>query len=196
MSRLAKRLGRLKRKPKQNQLAPREPYPYDEEGYYYNDEDQYYDDDYYEDEEEYETQEVSPLVNQYDDMQRKLAEYEKEMQAMEATNPHMQYKEIVTKHSDKGAFKKVLFGRPIDLSKLENYIIYKISPRTVTTLMRYNDSKSIEEVKGYSKRPPFRAFKSGLIWIILGAIVLLGLGFFILTQGQNLTGMMRGIFGM
>jgi len=144
--------------------------------------------------EEYQQQEQSALVQQYNELQKKVTEYEKEMKAIEATNPHTLFKEVVNQPTPKGTYKVRLFGRPVDLASLENYLIYKISPKTVTTLMRYNDARSIEDVKGYSKRPRLK-FKGGIIWIILGAIGLLVLGMILLTQGPAMTEMMKGMFG-
>jgi len=166
----------------------------------------YYDDDpyfpEYEPEEaggyppEYQQQMQSELAQQYDALQRKISEYEREMKAIEANNPHTLFKDVVNDPTPKGTYKVRVFGRPVDLASLENYLIYKISPKTVTTLMRYNDSKSIEEVKGYSKRPKIKLGKSGLIWIIIGAAIMVIIGLLFLTSGPNMTEMMQGLFGM
>jgi len=138
--------------------------------------------------------EPNPLVKEYERLQKQASEYDKEIRAMESTNPHTLFKEIVNNPTPKGAHKMRLFGRPVDLSKLENYMIFKVSPKSITTLMRYNNSKSIEEIKGYSKRKPIK-FKSGLIWIILGAAAIMIIGLVLLTQGPALTEMMKGMFG-
>jgi len=137
----------------------------------------------------------SALATQYDKLQRRTSKfYDEEMKVMEATNPHSLYKEIMNKPTEKKAYRMRLFGRPVDLASLEHYLIFPISPKTVTTLMRYNDARAIEEIKGYSKRPA-KAFKSGLIWIIIGAVAILILGMVLFTQGPNLTEMMKGLFG-
>jgi len=134
-------------------------------------------------------------VQEYNRLQQEAAEYDKEMQTMEAMNPHAIYKDVVTNPTPKGVYKLRLFGRPVDLAKLEHYLIHKVSPKTVTTLMRYNDSRTIEEVKGYSKRPTFK-LKGGLIWIILGAIGMLGIGILFFSGGGSLTDIFGGMFGM
>lgn len=113
---------------------------------------------------------------------------------MEAMNPHTIYKDVITNPIPKGVYKLRLFGRPVDLAKLEHYLIHKVSPKTVTTLMRYNDSRTIEEVKGYSKRPNLK-IKGGIIWIILGAAALLIIGVVFMSTGGNMTEIMQGMFG-
>ena len=137
--------------------------------------------------------EVSSLAQEYDEYQRRAEEYQKELRAIESTNPHSLYKDIVTKPSPKGKFPVTITGRPLDLAKLENYLVYRISPRAVTTLMRYNDSLVRAETLGFSKRRPIKT-KSGIIWIIIGAAIILILGYFLMTQ--NISGVFQGMFGM
>ena len=87
-------------------------------------------------------------------------------------------------------------GRPIDVNSLEQYLIFKISPRTITTLMRYNDAKSIEEIKGYTKRFTGKGRRTGLGMIILlaiGAIGMILVGYLFLNG--TIPNMMRGMFG-
>jgi len=134
----------------------------------------------------------SPLIQEYNELQQKAEAYDKELQTIDATNPHTLYKEIITDPSPKNKFLIRIMGRPIDLAKLENYVVHKISPKTITTLMRYNDVRSIEDIKGYSKVRPLR-MKSGLLWIIIGAVVILVLGYLLMTT--DMTGMMKGMFG-
>ena len=133
-----------------------------------------------------------PLVQEYDTLQQKALDYEKKLVAIEAANPHTLHQELVTKPSPKNKYPIRVMGRPIDLAKLENYVVHRISPKTITTLMRYNDVRSIEETKGYSKRTPIK-LKGGLIWIIIGAMLILVIGYFLLTA--DISGMMRGVFG-
>ena len=137
----------------------------------------------------------SPLIQEYDLLQRKAQEYQKEVQAAEATNPHTLYKEIVTNHSPKHKYEVTLMGRPIDMSLLENYLIYKVSPKTTVTLMKFNEGKILEEIKGFSKRRPIK-FKGGSILVIIGAIVLLVIGIIVLTQGSSFSAMFQGMFGI
>ena len=165
-------------------------------------EDEYEDAEFYGDDESYgledsmnqQALEQSVLAQEYDRLQQKAIKYEKELEAVEKTNPHTLYKEVVTDPTPKGIYEMRVFGRPIDLASLEHYVIHKISPKSVTTLMKYNNSKTMEEIKGYSKRPPIR-IKGGLIWIILGAVGLLILGIVVLTYGQNMSEVLKGMFG-
>ena len=60
--------------------------------------------------------------------------------------------EIERDSTPKGAFEIMIGGRPIDLHQLENYMVWKTSPYVIKTLMRYNNAKTLEEVKNYSSR--------------------------------------------
>jgi len=141
-------------------------------------------------------QSYSPEIEEYERLQKKAREeYDREIRAIEATNPHSLYKEVITDPADKDVHRMTLFGRPVDLAMLENYLIFKVSPRTVTTLMRYNDVKAIEETRGLSKRKPLKMAKSGMIWIILGAVVLLIIGLIFFMYGGNMSEIMKGMFG-
>ena len=135
----------------------------------------------------------SQLVQEYDRLQQRAKEYQREIAAIEANNPHTLHKDVILKPTSKGKLPVTVMGRPVDLAMLENYVIHKISPKTITTLMRYNDVKAIEDVKGYSKRPPLK-LKGSLIWIILGAIAILIVGYILMST--DVTSMMKNIFGM
>jgi len=158
---------------------------------------------FYTKEETEEEQEIGEDIYPYDnlskiyDKRQKQAqkEYEKEIKAIEATNPHNLYKDVVTNPSPKGTYQMRIMGRPIDLSALESYLIFKISPRTVTTLMRYNDSKTIQEVGGYSRRKPISLGKNFFMIIII-IIIIMVVGMFFLFGGGNLAQIFRGLFGI
>jgi hypothetical protein len=173
MSRLRKRLERY-----QTTQPEPQPIPYD----YYNQEQQ-----------PYVEEAPSPLVQQYEELQKRAEKHQAELRAIESTNPHSLYKDVVTRPSQKGKFATTIMGRPIDMSKLENYLVYRISPRSVTTLMRYNDSLVRSEVLGFGKRRPIK-MKSGILWIIIGAALILLIGYFLMTQ--DMSGMFQGMFGM
>lgn len=139
---------------------------------------------------------ASPEVEEYDRLQAKARlEYDKELQAIEATNPHTLYTDVVTKRSAKGTHPVTLFGRPIDLAMLENYLVFKISPKTIVSLIKYNDVKSIEETKGYGSRRPIGSLKLGKLWVIIGAVALLAVGAIFLMYGGDIGEMMKGVFG-
>jgi len=141
-----------------------------------------------------EYQQQPSLSQEYDLMQQRAREYERDMRAIEKTNPYTLRKEIVTDPTPKGVYEMTIFGRPVDLSMLENYVVHKISPKTIVTLLRYSNSKTMEEIKGYSKRPPMK-IKGSIIWMIIGAGALLAVGIYFLTSGASLSDMMQGMFG-
>jgi len=188
MSRLAKRLKGYQSNHPYNPAQPNDAYS-----------DEYYDEAYAEEQSNHQIMnqqalQESALVQEYDRLQQKAIKYQKELEAVEKTNPHTLYKEVVTDPTPKGIYEMRIFGRPIDLASLEHYVIHKVSPKSITTLMKYNNSKTMEEIKGYSKRPPIR-IKGGLIWILLGAVGLLVLGVVVLTYGQNMSEVLQGMFG-
>jgi hypothetical protein len=137
--------------------------------------------------------ETSALAQEYDRLQKKAEAYQQEIKAIESTNPHSLYKDIITKPTSKGKFPVTIMGRPLDLAKLENYLVYRISPKTVTTLMRYNDSLVRAETLGFLKRKPIK-MKSGILWIILGAAIIVILGYILLTT--DMSSLFKGMFGM
>ena len=128
---------------------------------------------------------VPELSREYDYNQRVAQDnYQAQSDASDITNPHKMYKEIIKNPSPRGSYPIRVMGRPIDVNALEQYLIFKISPRTITTLMRYNDAKSIEEIKGYTKRFTGKGRKSGLGMILLisiGAIGMILVGYLFLN---------------
>jgi len=144
-------------------------------------------------EESYNQYDELSLAREYDKLQQRVQQkYQEKLDLVESTNPHTLYKDIITKPSPKGKHPMTIMGRPLDLAKLENYLVYKISPKTITTLIRYGDARAIEDIKGYSKRTGIK-FKGGIIWIILGALVIMILGYFLFTT--DMTSLMGGLFG-
>lgn len=138
----------------------------------------------------------SPAVHEYDTVQRQaMDEYKKEVDAIEKTNPHTLYKDIITNPSTKGKYEMNLIGRPVDVNALENYLIFKISPRTITTLMRYNDSKTFEEVRGYTKRKHVK-FDFKILFTIIMLIIMIVVGVMFFFGSGNVTELFTGMFGM
>jgi len=139
----------------------------------------------------------SELSSEYDTNQN-IAQniYNTQSSAPDITNPHLMYQDIVANPSPRGSYPIRIMGRPIDVNSLEQYLIFKISPRTITTLMRYNDAKSIEEIKGYTKRFTGKGRKSGLGMIILisiGAIGVILVGYLFLNG--TIPNFLRTMFG-
>ena len=99
------------------------------------------------------------------------------------TNPHKLYKSIIQNPTPRGTYQLTLRGRPIDFRDLENYLIFKISPKNITTIMRYNESKTIAEVGGLYKRRKVQARNLGGIIVIL--LIMVAVGIFLATGGMN-----------
>lgn len=141
----------------------------------------------------------SELVREYDETQRAAREHEeKESRAQAETNPHEKYVDVVADRSPKGKFKMTLVGRPIDVFKLEDYLIFNISPLTNITLMRYNEVKAWEEAQGYGRRGmAFKKRKGGgfLIMMIIMIVIMLVVGIVFLMYGPQIISSMTGMFG-
>jgi len=140
---------------------------------------------------------TTTLVDQYDDAQRqaKISE-DKELKAIEATNPHNLFMDIVTKPLPKGVFNMTIMGRPIDLRKLEKYVVFTMSPKSTVTTLRYNEVKAYEDAQGYGRQGTIsRGKKSGfgkILLIIVICVIILIVGLVMLTKGPELMKM----FGM
>ena len=129
------------------------------------------------------------IVEEYDEQTEKRDDEVKEtIEADSKINPHKLFRDIVRRPTPKGAYEMMIMGRPIDLSALENYMVFKISPKTITTLMRYNDAKTLSEM-GFAKRKPL---KINWGWIIILAIIL-GVGVIMLLYGGDIINMFRGL---
>lgn len=82
--------------------------------------------------------------------------------------------EIEKRPTPKGVLEITIGGRPIDLHALEDYMVWKINPYNMKTLMRYHNAKTMEEIKSYSRRRsgggmPFRTIM--LIMLLIGMSV-------------------------
>jgi hypothetical protein len=71
--------------------------------------------------------------------------------------------------SPKGAYPTVIYGIPVDLHVLEDYIV-KISPYNIRTAMRFHNARTIEEIKGYSK---FGSMHKKFNWMIIVMIAIM-----------------------
>jgi len=137
-------------------------------------------------------------VRQYEETQRLAQqEFDEEKAAIDATNPHTMFKDIVSKPTKRGIYPLTIMGRPIDLSKLENYMVFKVSPRTTTTLLRYNDMKANEEALSYGhQRFTKPGGKRKMMWLlIIIVIVMIILALVFLTQGDKIQQLLGGIMG-
>jgi len=141
----------------------------------------------------------SELVREYDETQKEArAHEEKEIKAQSETNPHEKYVDVVADRSPKDKFRMTLIGRPIDVFKLEDYLIFNISPLTNITLMRYNEVKAWEEAQGYGRKGiGFKKRKGGgfIIMMIIIIIIMLVVGIVFLMYGPQIINSMTGMFG-
>jgi len=147
---------------------------------------------------EVEETQKSDLVQQYEETQKQAQqEFDEEKAAIAATNPHTMFKDIVTHPTKRGIYPLTICGRPIDLSKLENYMVFKVSPRTTTTLLRYNDMKANEEALAYGHNRMMQPkSKKKFMWIlIIAVIIIIALGLIFLTQGDKIMQMFSGFLG-
>ena len=137
---------------------------------------------------------TSDLVNQYDETQRQAHYVEdREQKAIEATNPHNLFMDIVTKPLPKGVFKMTLMGRPIDLRKLEKYVVFGMSPKSTVTTLRYNEVKAYEDAQGYGRQGTITRGKKGgfgkILIIIAVCVILVVLGLLMLIKGPEIMSM-------
>jgi len=141
----------------------------------------------------------SELVEEYNESQRQARiQEENEVKAMQETNPHEKYVDVVANRSPKGKFEMTLMGRPVDLFQLEDYLVFTISPRTNTTLMRYNEVKAMEEVQGYGRNAIVKKKKGSfgfLIIIIIMVVIMLVVGVVFLMYGPQIMQSLGGMFG-
>ena len=138
------------------------------------------------------------LAGQYDRLQKQSKiEEDKEQLAIEATNPHSLYNDVVTNPAPKKYYEMTIMGRPIDLSKLEKYMIFRLSPKSTITTLRYNEVKAYEDAQAYGKQgiAGTRGKKSSigkLLIIIVICVIIAMIGIVMLTKGPELMKM----FGM
>lgn len=148
---------------------------------------------------EYVEEQRSELVEEYNVTQKEAQRLEQnEVKALQETNPHEKYVDIVANRSPKGKFAMTLVGRPIDLFKLENYLVFTVSPRTNTTLMRYNEVKAMEDVQGYGRNAIVKKKKGSygfLLMMIIIIVIMLVVGVVFLMYGPQIIKAMGGMFG-
>jgi len=140
----------------------------------------------------------SELVQEYDNTQRQAqAQAEREQQALLETNIHEKYINVLGNRSPKNKFPVTIAGRPIDLFKLEDYLIFTMSPRTNITLMRYNEVKAWEDAQGYGRHSIVKKKGSmgGLFFIIIMIVIMLVVGIVFLMYGPQIMSGMTGMFG-
>ena len=107
-------------------------------------------------------------------------------------NPHTLYKDMQENPIPEGVLPETLgSGLTLDFSCLEKYNIFVQTPRKMRNYMRYQKAITIEDIKGFSKKPRGK-FDWKIILIIGGAIVAIGVGFMILTNPDAITNALSG----
>ena len=150
----------------------------DEERMYYEDEKEQ--DNQYQREYQYEQQIPRELL-------QKEHNYDEQESAFgESRDPTAFAKEIEKDQTPPGLGVIRIGGRPIDLHMLEDYMVWKISPYQLRTVLRYRNARVMEEIKNYSSLPVMRIKGSSILWILL-AVGLGIVGFIIVTMMPQLT---------
>ena len=100
-------------------------------------------------------------------------------------------KEIEQNPTPHGIGRIMIGGRPIDLHMFEEYMVWKISPYQLRTVLRYRNARVMEEIKNYSSVPIVK-LKMGNIILILAAAGLGILGFVVITMMPQITAFFKG----
>jgi len=90
-----------------------------------------------------------------------------------------------------GICEVMIGGRPIDLHMFEDYMVWRISPYQMRTVLRYRTARIMEEIKNYSSSPKAKFGSNIFILIIIAAIFLI-VGIAILMFMPQLTEMFKG----
>ena len=100
-------------------------------------------------------------------------------------------KEIERFPTPKGLIEERIAGRPIDLHMFEDYMVWKISPFQLRTVLRYRNARVMEEIKNYSSVPTVK-FKGGTLLLIILFVFMLVIGILIMMYMPQLTEMFKG----
>ena len=100
-------------------------------------------------------------------------------------------KEIEANPTPPGILPIRIAGRPIDLHMFEDYMVWKISPFQLRTVLRYRNARVMEEMKNYSSSP-IGKMKGSTILLIMFAIMMLIGGVMILLFMPDIMAMFKG----
>jgi len=140
-------------------------------------------------------EESHSLIKDYEDMQKRARKAELEqIRRIEAENPHQLRAEMLNDPTPKGVYEMNIMGRKIDLSQLENYVLKKISPKPIVNKMRYDNAKTLDEIKGYGKKTKMKINVGMLLWI-LGMMGVFVIGTILFFMGPNLGQVFQSLFG-
>ena len=82
-------------------------------------------------------------------------------------------------------------GRPIDLHSFEDYMVWRISPYQMRTVLRYRTARIMEEIKNYSSSPKAKFGGNIFIMIIFIALMLV-IGIGVLMFMPQITAFFKG----
>jgi len=90
-----------------------------------------------------------------------------------------------------GICEVMIGGRPIDLHMFEDYMVWRISPYQMRTVLRYRTARIMEEIKNYSSSPKAK-FGSNIFILIIIAIAFLVIGVMVLMYMPQITEFFKG----
>ena len=154
--------------------------------------DPYLDDAQYEqesDQERYMREQQYAIQQQQLQLQRE--QEERDSGFGDTRNPVSIAKNVENHPTPPGVCQIMIGGRPIDLHMFEDYLVWKVSPYQLRTLLRYHNARTIEEIKNYSLRPTLK-MKSGTLMLVVVAILMLIGGLAIFIFMPEITAMLQG----
>lgn len=98
--------------------------------------------------------------------------------------------DIENSPSPKGILKKTFCGRPVDVHMLEDYLVWRISPLAIKTILSYGHSKTIEDMRGLLTTGDRTRGNPKTLIIIVIAVIALVAGILFLVYGPQLTEIM------
>jgi len=110
----------------------------------------------------------------------------KETYAKRELSVHALHQDLLNNPLPKGLCIEIIGGVPIDVAELERMSTYKTSPRFVTSLVDNVTAKVRNDILGYRKHRKIRF--GSIIWIIIGAAVVLVVGLIIISNPELLDG--------
>jgi len=90
-----------------------------------------------------------------------------------------------------GICEILIGGRPIDLHMFENYMVWRVSPYQMRTVLRYRTARIMEEIKNYSSSPKAKMGGNFFIMLII-IIIMLVVGIGIFTYMPQITAFFKG----
>lgn len=144
-----------------------------------------YEDERYEPPQQYHTQKQSIRKQPQE-------QYDEDYGFGDTRNPVAIAKSVEMNPTPPGICEIMIGGRPIDLHAFEDYLVWKVSPYQLRTLLRYHNVRTIEEVKNYSLRPSLKMKSGTLILIVLAILFLIG-GLAVFMFMPQITEMFKGI---